>query len=214
MLTGRYPIPQAVRQVYGGFDVLPGRCGQQAPGTLPAVDDALAARLLRWVQALRASAIAPQAEPDDPLEPGALRSALSALARHAREPQAGGWRVGSCRWASRSRSPSGSICARCIPTPTRPAVGARPALVQSAGDLRGRAQSARPLPAGRALPGGAIRSGSAHRGAARAALQDDIRVLVQAASEVAGVTGKLDFRAVGLLDLTASRAAMGRQVTS
>jgi hypothetical protein len=45
-------------------------------------------------------------------------------------------------------------------------------------------------------------------------LQDDIRVPVQAASEVAGVTGKLDFRAVGLLDLTASRAAMGRQVTS
>jgi len=36
---------------------------------------------------------------------------------------------------------------------------------------------------------------------------------VQTASEVAGVTGKVDVRAVELLDLTPSRPAMGRQVT-
>jgi hypothetical protein len=46
-----------------------------------------------------------------------------------------------------------------------------------------------------------------------AALQDDIRVLVQAGSEVAGLTGKVDFRAAEL-DLIAPRPAMRRQVTS
>jgi hypothetical protein len=47
-----------------------------------------------------------------------------------------------------------------------------------------------------------------------AALQDDIRVLVRAASAVAGGTGKVDFRGAEPLDLTASRPAMRRRVTS
>ena len=100
MLTGRYPIPQAVRQVYRGFDVLPGRCGQQAPGTLPAVDDAVAARLLRWVQALRASAIAPQAEPDAGLESGIESAPCAARSERSLVAAAASWTCSAGRRGS------------------------------------------------------------------------------------------------------------------
>ena len=61
---------------------------------LPAADHALAARLLRWVQTLTAPA-AGESTADDRPEPTAepLRAATLEFARHAREPQPGGWRV-------------------------------------------------------------------------------------------------------------------------
>ena len=47
-----------------------------------------------------------------------------------------------------------------------------------------------------------------------ATLQGDIRVLVHAASEVGGVTGKVEFRAAGLLALPAPYPPVGRQITA
>jgi hypothetical protein len=64
---------------------------------LPAADHTLAARLLRWVQALAAPPSAEPGEsapadgPEAASEP--LRLAILELARQAREPQPGGWRV-------------------------------------------------------------------------------------------------------------------------
>ena len=47
-----------------------------------------------------------------------------------------------------------------------------------------------------------------------ATLQGDIRVLVHAASEVGGVTGKVEFRAAGLLALPAPYPPVGHQITA
>ena len=72
--------------------------GSEAGGLrLPAADHALAARLLRWVQTLAAAPSAPAGEsaaadgPETAGEP--LRAATLELARQAREPPPGGWRV-------------------------------------------------------------------------------------------------------------------------
>ena len=161
------------------------------------------------VEALRASAIVAASRARSFARAGPCSARLAAPVRHACEPQAGGWWGLSRRWASRSRSPQ----ARSTRGASRPST--RPGRDQRSSSRRAifAVELSRRLLAGRALPGGAVRSGSAHRGAARGGIADDIRVLVQTASEVAGVTGKVDVRAVELLDLTPSRPAMGRQVT-
>jgi hypothetical protein len=186
---------------------------------LPAVDHALAAQLLRWVQALRASASGPQAELDDGLEPrieaGPLRSALGELARHAREPQAGGWRVLLMPLGAAEPQPLRLYLRDVPPDPERDRQSGReerPASRRAIFEVElsrlGRCQldvlcraarfdlvvrTEEPLPA---------------------ALQGDIRVLVHAASEVGGVTGKVEFRAAGLLAQPAPHPATGRQITA
>lgn len=63
---------------------------------LPAADHALGARLLRWVQTLTTGApvLEESAGADEAKAPGELlRGATLELARQAREPQPGGWRV-------------------------------------------------------------------------------------------------------------------------
>ena len=197
---------------------------RDAPGSdrlrLPAPDHALAARLLRWVQAHGASATAAEGETNDPLardsEPGAaLRSALTDLARQAREPQADGWRVLLMALGGEDPIPlklylrdppvdperhPRSSCDRQVST--------RRAIFEVELSRLGRCQldvlcqatrfdlvvrSAEPLGAG---------------------LQDDIRSLVRAASELAGWAGVVEFRVAELLPLAEARAAAGQQITA
>jgi hypothetical protein len=47
-----------------------------------------------------------------------------------------------------------------------------------------------------------------------AGLQDDIRSLVRAASELAGWAGVVEFRVAELLPLAEARAAAGQQITA
>ena len=154
---------------------------------LPAVDHALAAQLLRWVQALRASAIAPQAELDDGLEPrieaGPLRSALGELARHAREPQAGGWRVLLMPFGAAEPQPLRLYLRDVPPDPERDRQSGREER-RRAGGRSSRSSSV--VSAAASWTCSAGRRGSiwwcAPRKPLPAALQGDIRVLVHAAS--------------------------------
>ena len=74
-----------------------GEAGATGALRLPAADHTLAARLLRWVQTLAAAPPAPasgSAAADGPETAGEpVRAATLELARQAREPQPGGWRV-------------------------------------------------------------------------------------------------------------------------
>jgi hypothetical protein len=183
---------------------------------LPAVDHALAARLLRWVQALRASVVPPQAEPDDGLEPsaGALRSALGALARHAQEPQAGGWRVLLMPLGVAEPQPLRLYLREVPPDPERDRQAERDrhttrrVIFEVELSRLGRCQLDVLCRAARFDL--VVRT----EAPLAAASQDDIRVLVQAASEVAGFAGKVEFRAAGLLPLPAPHSAMARRITA
>ncbi|MDF2782373.1 MAG: putative polymerase, partial [Geminicoccaceae bacterium] len=187
---------------------------------LPAPDHALAARLLRWVEAFGASATATEGETSDPpardSEPGAaLRSALTDLARQAREPQADGWRVLLMALGGEDPIPlklylrDPPVDPERHPRSSRDRqVSTRRAIFEVELSRLGRCQldvlcqarrfdlvvrSAEPLAAG---------------------LQDDIRSLVRAASELAGWAGVVEFRVAELLPLPKARAAAGQQITS
>ena len=193
--------------------------GEHGALRLPAADHALAARLLRWVQALGASAPSAAAAPAEGSDPagadGPLRGALGELGRLAREPQAGGWRVLLMPLGAEDPGPL-KLYLRDLPLDPerapRPGRDRRSATARAIFEVElsrlGRCQldvlcqavrfelvvrSERPLPA---------------------ALEDDIRVLVQAASEVAGWAGKVEFRAAALLPLPTPRAAQRRQITA
>lgn len=97
--SGAPPAPAAdpVQRLIAAL-LQPASTGGAAGGLrLPAADHALAARLLRWVQTLaatppaRAGESAAAERPEPAGEP--LRVATLELARQAREPQPGGWRV-------------------------------------------------------------------------------------------------------------------------
>lgn len=143
-------------------------------------------------------------------ETGALRSALSALGQHAREPQAGGWRV--LVMPLGVEDPSALRLYLRDPPPERERDGrpgrarrsaARRAIFEVELSQLGRCQldllcqtrrfdlavrTDRPL---------------------AAALQDDIRDLLGAACEIAGVAGKVEFRVAGLLALPDPMATAG-----
>ena len=191
------------------------------PGALrlPAADHALAAQLLRWVQALRASATSPSAEPADGLEPrveaDALRGALGELARHAREPQAGGWRVLLMPFGVAEPQPLRLYLRDVPPDPERDRQAAREdrsasqrAVFEVELSRLGRCQLDVLCRATRLDL--IVRSEEA----LPAALQGDIRILVYAASAVARMAAKVEFRAADLLALPAPHLAPGRQITA
>ncbi len=183
---------------------------------LPAVDHALAARLLRWIEILggRAGAADPESAgdrggPDSGPEAGALRSALSELAQHARTPQAGGWRVLVMPLGIEDPSAL-RLYLRDLPDGEhhpRPGRERRPAARRAIFEVElsqlGRCQldvlcqprrfdlavrTDRPL---------------------AAAVQADIRGLLAAACELAGVAGKVEFLATELLALPDPLAPAG-----
>ncbi len=182
---------------------------------LPAADHALAGRLLRWIETLRASTGSPGSEPDadaggTDLEPaaGGLRSALSALGQHAREPQAGGWRVLVMPFGLEDPSALRLYLRDVPPDSERGArrdrrSAAQRAIFEVELSQLGRCQldvlcqvrrfdlavrTDRPL---------------------ETALQDDIRALHGAACAIAGVAGKAEFRAAELLPLPDPLAPAG-----
>ncbi|HSA82076.1 MAG TPA: hypothetical protein VLE23_14765 [Geminicoccaceae bacterium] len=184
---------------------------------MPAVDHSPAAPLLRRVQALRAGAGAPQAEPDDGLEPsiGALRSALGALARPAGEPQAGGWRVLLMPLGVAEPQPLRLYLREVPPDPERDGEAGRDqqaatqrAIFEVELSRLGRCQLDVLCRAARFDL--SVRT----EAPLAAALQDDIRVLVQAASETAGFTGKVEFPAAELLALPAPRQVIACRITA
>ena len=198
------------------------RPGEALEGALrlPAPDHALAARLLRWIEALGAGATAAAAEPDDPPapagEPGALlRAALTELGRQSREPQPGGWRV--LLMPLGLENPIAlKLYLRDLPVdperhprPRRDGQAtAQRAIFELDLSRLGRCQLD--------VLCRAARLDLVVRTAAplAAVLQDDIRSLVRAARELAGWTGALEFRVAELLPLPASRAAAGQQITA
>ena len=184
---------------------------------LPAADHALAARLLHWIDTLRASGGPSDARsgagagaPDPGPEAGALRSALHELAQQARAPQPGGWRVLVMPFGVEDPTPL-RLYLRDLPPDqerdSRPGrerrSGARRAIfaleLSELGccqldmlcqprrfDLAVRTE--RPL---------------------AAALQHEIRDLLEAACGIAGVAGKVEFRAAELLSLPDPLAPAG-----
>ncbi len=194
----------------------PGATGDPGgpPGLrLPAADHALAAGLLRWIDTLGARAGTSDADTDvadaGP-EAAALRSALHELGQQARAPQAGGWRVLVMPFGVEDPSPL-RLCLRDLPSDqehgSRPGwerrSGARRAIFEVELSELGRCQvdvlcqvrrfdlavrSERPL---------------------AAAVQHDIRELLEAACAIAGVAGNVEFRAAGLLSLPDPLAPAG-----
>ena len=185
---------------------------------LPAADHALAARLLRWVEALSAPEAGAGADHGDP-EPdpatGALRSAVSELGQHAREPQAGGWRVlvmplgvedpNALRLYLRDVPPERERAAR--PMRGRRSPGQRAVFDVEFSEL-GRCQLDVLCQARRFDL--AVRTGEP----LDTGLQDEIRSLFRAACSLAGWAGEVEFRAKELLDLPDALAPVGHACTA
>jgi hypothetical protein len=176
---------------------------------LPTADHALAARLLRWIDALEAGAGPAAARPGADTEAqgtgseaGALRGALHELAQQARASQPGGWRVLVMPFGAQApiplrlyvRDPAADQ-ERAWRAGRERRSGARRAIFAVDFSELGCCQldvlcqarrfdlavrTERPLAAG---------------------LQDEIRGLFGAACEIGGVAGTVEFRAEGLLDL-------------
>jgi hypothetical protein len=194
-----------------------GDAGGLAELRLPPADHALAARLLRWIETLRASPGAPDSEagadaggPDPQPEAGPLRSALSALGQHAREPQASGWRVLVMPLGVEDPSPL-RLYLRDLPPDReghpRPGRDRRSAAQRAVFEVElsqlGRCQLDVLCQARRFDL--AVRTDRP----LAAALQDDIRALLNAACEIAGVAGKVEFRVAELLTLPDPLAPAG-----
>jgi hypothetical protein len=187
---------------------------------LPAADHALAARLLRWIEAIGASAGSSDAAPgvdagapDAGPAAGALRSALHELAQEARAPQAGGWRVLVMPFGVEDPSPLRLYLRDPQPDQERASrlgrerrSGARRAIFEVELSELGRCQLDVLCQARRFDL--AVRT----QRPLAAALQDDIRGLLQAACELASVAGKVDFRAAELLRLPDPNAPAGRSL--
>ena len=185
---------------------------------LPPADHTLAARLLRWVEALSTpdvDAAVDQSDPEPDPATGALRSALSALGQHAREPQAGGWRVlvmpmgvedpNALRLYLREVPPERERAAR-PPRDRRPR-GQRAIFEVEFSEL-GRCQLDVLCQARRFDL--AVRTGQS----LETGLQNDIRGLFRAACTLAGWAGEVDFRAEELLDLPDPLAPVGHACTA
>ena len=185
---------------------------------LPAADHALAARLLRWVEALSTAdggGAVDGRDPDPDPATGALRSALSDLGQHAREPQAGGWRVlvmplgvedpNPLRLYLRDVPPERERAAKPTRRPRSP--GQRAIFEVEFSEL-GRCQldvlcqarrfdlavrTLQPLETG---------------------LQNDIRGLFRVACTLGGWAGEVEFRTEGLLDLPDPLAPVGHALTA
>ncbi len=185
---------------------------------LPAADHALAARLLRWVETLStpdAGAAVDHGDPEPDPASGALRSALSELGQHAREPQAGGWRVlvmplgvedpNALRLYLRDVPPDRERAAR-------PARGRRPlgqrAIFEVELTQLGRCQLDALCQARRFDL--AVRTEQP----LETGLQSDIRGLFRAACALAGWAGEVEFRAAGLLSLPDPLTPVGHAYTA
>jgi hypothetical protein len=185
---------------------------------LPAADHTLAARLLRWVETLStpdAGADVGHGDPEPDAASGALRSAVSALGQHAREPQAGGWRVlvmplgvedpNALRLYLRDVPPERERAAR--PTRGRRSPGQRAIFEVELSEL-GRCQLDALCRARRFDL--AVRTEQP----LETSLQSDIRSLFRAACALAGWAGEVEFRAAGLLSLPDPLAPGGHAYTA
>jgi hypothetical protein len=185
---------------------------------LPAPDHALAAHMLHWIETLDASAGSPDAKtsadtggPDPGPEAVALRSALHELGQQARAPQADGWRLLAMPLGVENPSPLRLYLREVLQDgegKARPGRERRKAAQRAVFEIKfselGRCQldvlcQARRLDL-------AVRTD----GPLAAGLQDDIRALVGAACEIAGLAGTVEFRAAGLLTLPHPSGAVGR----
>ena len=194
----------------------PSARGDPVGPRLPAADHTLAARLLRWIATLRASAAPPDAPdnawggPDSGPETDLRRSALSELGQLARTPQPSGWRVvmmpfgvedpSALRLYLRDLPPDGEGGAR--PGRARRQASQRAIFEVELSEL-GRCQL--DLLCQARLYELAVRT---ERPLAPA-LQDAVRDLLKAACALAGVVGKVDFRAAELLVLPDPLAPAG-----
>ena len=185
---------------------------------LPVADHTLAARLLRWVQALAAASAEPVDEsadgPETAGEARAPHAATRELARQAGEPQPGGWRVLVMPLGVDSppilkihlREPAADPERDAQPGRDREATVQRAIFEVELSHL-GRCQLDALC---RAERFDLVVRSAAPLGAA---VEDEIRSLIAAARAAAGLAGRLEFRAAELLTLPDRRLRAGRHVT-